>query len=72
MTDAEQKVLDYIKGSPDSYHGRKEIARKAVRRTEFEENPHWVEAPLASLLEKKIIEINDSGYYRLKTDDFYR
>ena len=69
MTNEEQKVLDYIRGSPDSYHGHKEIARKAVRRAEFEENPHWVKAPLASRLDKEIIEMNDSGYYRLKMDD---
>jgi hypothetical protein len=72
MTDEEQHILDFLKGSPDSYYARKEIARKAIRRREFEENPRWVEAPLTSLLDRELIEMNDSGYYRLKTNDDYR
>lgn len=69
MSAEEQNVLDYIKGSPDSYYGRKEIARKAVRRPEFEENPRWADAPLISLVDHDIIEMNDSGCYRVKTND---
>jgi hypothetical protein len=71
MTDEEQHILDFLKGSPDSYYARKEIARKAIRRSEFEENPRWAEAPLNSLLDRELIEMNDSGYYRLKTSDKY-
>jgi hypothetical protein len=44
---------------------RKEIARKAVKRTVFEENPHWADAPLASLLNQGIVEQNESAQYRL-------
>ena len=46
MTDEEQKIIEFLKGSPDSFFGRREIARKAVKRNLFEENPRWVESPL--------------------------
>jgi len=72
MTDEELPIVNYLKESPDTFFARREIARKAVRRKVFEENPHWVEAPLASLVDKDIVEINDSGCYRLNTGNEYR
>ena len=72
MTDEEQRIVNFLQGSPDSFFARREIARKAVKRTVYEENPRWVEAPLASLVDREIVEINDSGYYRLNTGNEYR
>ena len=40
------------------------FARKADRRSTFEQNPHWAEAPLCALVDRKLIEINDSGHYQ--------
>jgi hypothetical protein len=45
---------------------RREIARKAINRAAFEENPHWADAPLASLLAQNLIEQDDSGHFRIK------
>lgn len=72
MTDEEQHIVDFLKGSPDTFFARKEIARKAVKRTFYELNPRWVEAPLASLVYKEIVETNDSGYYRLNTGNEFQ
>lgn len=72
MTDEEQFIINFLQGSPDTFFARKEIARKAVKRTLYELNPRWVEAPLASLVEREVVEINDSGYYRLNTENKYR
>lgn len=72
MTDEEQHIVEFLKGSPDSYFARKEIARKAVKRTVFEQNPRWAEAPLTSLLDKEIVEMNDGGHYRLNTGNKFR
>ncbi len=66
MTDNEQQIVTFLGLSPETYFARKEIARKAVRRQEFEENPHWADAPLASLLLMWKLEQNNSGLYRLK------
>ena len=58
--------MNFLKGSPESYVARREIARKALKRTIFEENPHWVDAPLGSLVDQGVVEQNESGHYRIK------
>jgi len=64
MNDEENTILEFLKASLESAFGRKEIARKADRRSTFEENPRWAEAPLNALVDRKLIEINDSGHYQ--------
>jgi hypothetical protein len=66
MTYEELAIVNFLKGSPDGFLARREIARKALKRTAFEENPHWADAPLAGLAEQGVIEQDDSGHYRLK------
>lgn len=58
--------MNFLKGSPESYVARREIARKALKRTIFEENPHWADAPLGSLVDQRVVEQNESGHYRIK------
>jgi hypothetical protein len=72
MTDEEQHIVEFLKGSPDSFFARKEIARKAVKRNVYEENPRWAEGPLTSLLDKEIVETNDGGHIRLNTSNKFR
>ncbi len=69
MTQEETAIVLFLKASPEGYFGRKEIARKAVKRSEYEENQHWLDAPLASLLAQGIVEQNDSAQYRIKRGD---
>jgi len=69
MTDEETIVLIFLQTSPESYFGRKEIARRAVRRKVYEENPRWADEPLASLLLKKLIEENQQGLVRMRKDE---
>ena len=66
MTEAEFTILSFLQSSPESFFARKEIARRAVRRQEYEENPHWADAALAGLVLKELIEQNQSGQYRFK------
>jgi hypothetical protein len=66
MTEAETMVLQFLQSSSETYFARKEIARRAVRRQIFEDNPHWADAALAGLLLKGAIEQNESGLYRIK------
>ncbi len=65
MTEAEFNVLNYLKGTPGASCTRKEIARRAVKRTEFEENPHWADAPLNALVARGIVEVDEQGLYRI-------
>jgi hypothetical protein len=69
MTSEEYTILTFLKESPDAYFSRKEIARRAVRRQVYEENQHWADAPLASLLLQKLVEEDNRGCYRCKKDD---
>ena len=66
MTDSEFTILNFLQTSPESFFARREIARRAVKRQEYEENPHWADAPLAALLAIGEIEQNEVGLYRLK------
>ena len=66
MTHEEFAIMNFLKGGPDSYVARREIARKALKRTVFEENPHWADAPLASLVDQRLVEQNESGHYKIK------
>ena len=58
--------MTFLRGSPDAYLARREIARKALKRALFEENPHWADAPLASLVDQDLVEQNESGHYKIK------
>lgn len=69
MTETEYIVIRFLEASPETYYGRREIARKAVKRTLYEENPNWADAALASLRARGLIEENDSGQYRYQRSD---
>jgi hypothetical protein len=66
MTCEESAIVIFLQGFPSAFVARKEIARKAVKRKTFEEDPHWADGALASLLNQGIIEQNDSAQYRLR------
>jgi hypothetical protein len=66
MTYEETAIIDFLKGAPDSFVARREIARKALKRAVFEENPHWADAALSSLVDQAAVEQDDSGHYRIK------
>ena len=67
----EFEIIAFLKQNRDVFFNRKEISRKARRRDEYEENPHWASAPLNSLVTQGVVIQNESGHYRLsdKYDD---
>lgn len=65
MTYEETAIMEFLRGTPDCFVARKEIARKALKRTVFEENPQWADAPLVSLTNRRLIERNENGHYRI-------
>jgi hypothetical protein len=68
MTTEEFEIVAFLKLYPDSYFARKEIARKARSRDDYEANPHWAAAPLASLVLQGQIVQNDNGQYKINTE----
>lgn len=69
MTDAEMIVLGFLQTNAETYFARKEIARRAVRRQQYEDNPRWADAAIAALLLRGTIEQNESGLCRLKKSE---
>jgi hypothetical protein len=66
MNDEETTILNFLRGSPETWFARREIARRAGRRSLFEENPHWADDSLNALAAQGVVEINDSGHYKFK------
>lgn len=66
MTHEELAILNFLRANPQGYTARREIARKAMGRSPFEENPHWVDAPLSGLVDQQLLEQNESGHYRIR------
>ena len=69
MNEEELIVLTFLRVSPETYYARREIARRAVKRKVYDENPHWADAALVALLDKGLIEQDLTGLYRLKKED---
>ena len=69
MTAEELIIIEFMKQSPESGFSRMEIARKAVKRKQFEEDPRWADAPLNALMDRKVVVLDKSGAFRLPKDD---
>ncbi|MFM2082485.1 MAG: hypothetical protein RL380_1176 [Verrucomicrobiota bacterium] len=67
---AEDDIIEYLKSSPETFFSRKEIAKRAVHRTVYEENPQWCVQPLHALVEKGQVEQGDGGHYRIKSNEY--
>ena len=68
MNDEQIIIINFLKGSPEVWFGKKEIARRAVKRKVFEENPRWADEPLRELVRQHVVEENKDGQVRLKKE----
>ncbi|HZV34238.1 MAG TPA: hypothetical protein VFB72_06630 [Verrucomicrobiae bacterium] len=68
MTAEEFEIIAFLKQYPDSFFTRKEIARQARHRDDYEANPHWAATPLGSLVMQGQVVQNDHGHYKLNTE----
>jgi len=66
VTQEEYAVWLFLSANPESAFPRREIARRAVKRTVFEANPHWADTALAALVARGVLETTDDGFYRLR------
>jgi len=70
MTQEESFVLSFLQERPDSAFSRGEIARKAAKRSVYEADRRWVDAPLASLVAQRLVQVDGSGNYQIYKPDF--
>jgi hypothetical protein len=66
MNPDERAIWAFLKDFPQQAMSRREIARRAVKRRVFEENPRWVDAPLDALITRGVVEVTEDGHYRLR------
>lgn len=66
MSREEYAVWLFLNENPESAFSRREIARRAVKRAVFEQNPNWANEALSALVARGVIEVDEQGCYRLK------
>ncbi len=64
--DADEKsIVDYLKSWPGQFVSSREISRRAGGKWRFRNEPEWANAVLGRLVEKRIVESDSTGHYRL-------
>ena len=64
--DAEEKeICNYLKGFAGQFISGREICRRAGGKWRYRESPEWAVPFLTRLVEKKVLESDASGHYKL-------
>jgi uncharacterized membrane protein len=66
MTWEETTVLNFLGETPETWFSRREIARKAIHRRTYEEDPNWAVGAIASLSSRGLVEENAAGNFKFK------
>lgn len=61
----EREICDFLKSFRHEYIGAKEIAKRAGGKWRFREDPNWALPVLTRLVEKKFVETDGYGHFRL-------
>ena len=67
LSEEERLILLFLKQAPKSFFTATEIARRAAGRKRFEEDPRWAVPALLRLRDRKLVEMDADGRYRLQT-----
>jgi hypothetical protein len=65
MEQEEKEICAYLKSLPGQFISGREICRRAGGKWRHREDPKWALPFLAHLVEKKVIESDSTGHYRL-------
>ena len=65
MDSDEAEVYAFLKTSPGQFISGREICRRAGGKWRYREDEHWAIPVLRRMVEKTIIESDDTGHYRL-------
>jgi|ERR1051325_7811511 hypothetical protein len=61
----ERDICDYLHSWRGQFVAAREIARRAAGKWRFRDDPNWAVPILVRLTERKVIECDASGHYRL-------
>jgi len=62
----EREVFDFLKPFGEEWVNAKEICRRAGGKRRFHEDPHWAKPVLQRLKDRRILEGDALGRYRIK------
>src|SRR5689334_20733389 len=62
----ERDICLYLKGWAGQFVSTVEIARRAGGKRRYREDPNWAAPVLTRLVERKLLESDSTGHYRLK------
>jgi hypothetical protein len=62
----EREIYQFLKSYGGEYIAAREICRRAGGRRRFNQDPEWAKPILLRMEERKIVESNTTGHYRIK------
>jgi hypothetical protein len=63
------EVLSFLKSTPGQFVSMRAISIRAGGRRRFEESPGWAKGLMSPLVEAGLVEMNDRGHYRMKSNE---
>ena len=69
MDAEETEICDFLKSFPGQYVSQREICRRAGGKWRFREDPKWAFPILLRMVERRYLESDASGHFRLLTED---
>ena len=66
MDSEEREIFQFLKTWGVDFVSYKEIARRAGGKRKFHEDPEWAKPVMARLLERRVLESDAQGRFRLK------
>ncbi len=65
----EQDICNYLKAWPRQFISVREICRRAGGKKRFAEDPYWANQVVLRMVEKGILETDNTNHYRLKSEE---
>ena len=65
MPTEERDIVNYLQATPGAYYTGREIAKRAGGKRTFLRNPDWAKAILPNMVERRILEQDSAGHFRL-------
>jgi len=68
----ENEIVAYLNQFRRQFVSGREICRRAAGKQRYHEDPYWATQPLLRLVERRIVETDSSGHFRIVPDESER
>ena len=62
----EREIYYFLKSWRHEFLSSREICRRAGGKRRFRNEPEWAKGPLVRMVERRILDMDPAGHYRLK------